>query len=62
MSEAEESKNLMFPVRLPRVLIELMDQFLEQHKVLAINSRQELARRAIADWMIQKKRELRELK
>lgn len=62
MNNDEEDKSSMFPVRLPRVLVELMDQFLEKHKELAINSRQELARRAIADWIIQKRREMRDLK
>ena len=61
MSE-DESKNSMFPVRLPRVLVDQMDRFLERHTELAINSRQELARRAIADWIIQKRREMRDLK
>lgn len=49
----------MSPIRVPKYLIEIMDQFLKAHPELGIYSRQELARRAIADWMLEKRRVLR---
>jgi len=36
-----------------------MDDFIAAHPELGIGSRQELARRAIAEWILQKKRELK---
>ena len=55
MSEARKS---WFPVRLPMSLIDLMDQFLNEHPELAITSRQELARRGISDWIRRMKAEI----
>ncbi|MCJ7645963.1 ribbon-helix-helix domain-containing protein [bacterium] len=62
--EAEEEKKEanMFPVRIPNTLIEVMDRFLDAHPELGIASRQELARRAIADWIIEKRKELMTLR
>ncbi|MFX1293250.1 MAG: hypothetical protein ACFFD2_00130 [Promethearchaeota archaeon] len=51
-------KENMFPVRLPNTLITIMDELIESHPELGIASRQELARRAISEWIIQKKKEL----
>ncbi|MHA1386196.1 MAG: hypothetical protein ACTSR3_20780 [Candidatus Helarchaeota archaeon] len=51
----------MFPVRIPSSLINIMDEFIRNCPELGIRTRQELARRAIADWILQKRRELKEL-
>lgn len=57
--EKEEKKENMFPIRVPNTLITVMDAFLEKHPELGIFSRQELARRAIADWILQMKERLK---
>lgn len=60
--EKEEKKEeTMFPIRVPNTLIVVMDAFLAKHPELGIFSRQELARRAIADWVLQMKERLKSL-
>ncbi len=59
--EKEEKRDNMFPIRVPNTLIEVMDTFLAKHPELGIYSRQELARRAIADWILQTKERLKNL-
>lgn len=56
--EEKQEEDDTFPVRLPRTLIALMDKFRKEHPEVAIVSRQEMARRAISEWLLMKKREL----
>ena len=60
-NEKEEKRDNMFPIRIPNSLIAVMDAFLEKYPEVGIYSRQELARRAIADWILQMKERLRNL-
>ncbi|MHA1267338.1 MAG: hypothetical protein ACTSRS_19020 [Candidatus Helarchaeota archaeon] len=61
MAENEKEERF-FPVRIPKTLIEIMDKFVQEFPELGIASRQELARRAIANWIINKRRELKEMR
>jgi len=47
----------MIPIRLPETLVEWMDDFLKRRPKLAIISRNELARRAISEWLSIKEEE-----
>lgn len=56
--EDSDSREEFFPVKVTMSLIRLMDDFVKLHPELAIVSRNELARRAISEWLLLKKREL----
>lgn len=60
MTKEEPDKENAFPVRLPKRLIKMMDAFIKDHPEIAIVSRQELARRAVSEWLLEKEKELRE--
>ena len=53
-----KTKEEFFPVRVTTHLIRLMDDFIKAHPELAIVSRNELARRAISEWLLLKEKEL----
>ena len=59
--DESESKDEFFPVKVPMSLIHIMDEFVKVHPELAVVSRNELARRAISEWILTKRKELEEL-
>ena len=58
----EKEKDEWFPIRFPKELIKVMDEFKAAHPEMGIASRQELARRAIAEWIMLKKKEIKEMR
>ena len=57
MVEEKAKEDGWFPIRFPKELIKIMDEFKAAHPELGVSSRQELARRAVAEWIMMKRRE-----